>query len=248
MSNTVIIIPSRLKAKRLPDKPLKLINGKEMIIHVHDVAKKSGAGEVLVATADKEIDRLVKKNNGMSFLSLKQHETGSDRVYEAFNNFFSSKPEVIINLQGDMPNLKPETLMELRDYMLKGKCDIATLASSIKDNYEIDNENIVKVTVKDDIKKTRFSHANDFNRKLINSKKQFIYHHIGIYAFTKEALLRYVNLERSKLEIERNLEQMRAMENKMEIHVGYTSSNPLSVDTPEDLEKVRNEMEKNEKN
>ena len=101
MSNTVIIIPSRLKAKRLPDKPLKLINGKEMIIHVHDVAKKSGAGEVLVATADKEIDRLVKKNNGMSFLSLKQHETGSDRVYEAFNNFFSSKPEVIINLQGD---------------------------------------------------------------------------------------------------------------------------------------------------
>ena len=244
MSNTVVIIPSRLEAKRLPNKPLELINGKEMILHVHDLAKNSGSGDVLVVTPDKDIDQLIKKNGGNSFLSVSQHETGTDRVFEGFKNFYSAEPKVVINLQGDMPNLDPNAINQLNKYMEKGMCDMATLASSIKTKDQIQNQNIVKVITKNDIEKSGFSQALDFKRDLINAKDKFIYHHIGIYAFTSKALMRYVNLKRSKLEIERNLEQMRALEDKMEIHVGYTSSNPLSVDTESDLKEIKREMEK----
>ncbi len=128
--------------------------------------------------------------------------------------------------------------------MKKYLCDLATLASSIKTKEEIENNNVVKVISNDDIKKSGFSEALNFKRDLINQKDKFIYHHIGIYAFTSQALMRYVNLKRSKLEVERNLEQMRALENKMKIHVGYTPSNPLSVDTQTDLKEVRKIMEK----
>ena len=244
MNNAVVIIPSRLKAKRLPNKPLELINRKEMILHVHDLAKDSGSGDVLVVTPDKDIAELIKKNGGNSFLSISQHETGTDRVFEGFENFYSSKPKVIINLQGDMPNLDPKAINQLKKYMDKGLCDMATLASSVKTEEEIQNPNIVKVIVKDNIEKSGFTEAIDFKRDLIKQEDKFIYHHIGIYAFTSKALMRYVNLKRSKLEIERNLEQMRVLENKMKIHVGYTSSNPLSIDTQADLEEIKKIMEK----
>tara|TARA_B100001029_G_scaffold144545_1_gene124585 strand:+ start:322 stop:1056 length:735 start_codon:yes stop_codon:yes gene_type:complete len=244
MNNAVVIIPSRLKAKRLPNKPLELINRKEMILHVHDLAKDSGSGDVLVVTPDKDIAELIKKNGGNSFLSISQHETGTDRVFEGFENFYSSKPKVIINLQGDMPNLDPKAINQLKKYMDKGLCDMATLASSVKTEEEIQNPNIVKVIVKDNIEKSGFTEAIDFKRDLIKQEDKFIYHHIGIYAFTSKALMRYVNLKRSKLELERNLEQMRALENKMKIHVGYTPSNPLSIDTKDDLEEIKKIMEK----
>jgi len=243
MSNTVVIIPSRLNARRLPNKPLKLINGKEIILHVYDLAKNSRAGDVLVVTPDKDIAELVKKNGGNSFLSTNQHETGTDRVFEAFKDFYLSKPKVIINLQGDMPNLDSNAIMKLKKHMEKDLCDMATLASSIKTKDEIQNRNIVKAITNDNLEKTGFSQALDFKRDLINTKNKFIYHHIGIYAFTSKALMRYVNLKRSKLELERSLEQMRALEDKMRIHVGFTASNPLSVDTEEDLLKVKKIME-----
>ncbi len=115
MSSTVVIIPTRLKAKRLPNKPLKIIREKEMILHVHDIAIKSGAGEVLVVTPDEAIYELIKKNGGNSFISKDLHETGTDRVYEAFKKFYSSKPEIIINLQGDMPNLNSTDIIKLND-------------------------------------------------------------------------------------------------------------------------------------
>ena len=142
MSNTVVIIPSRLNARRLPNKPLKLINGKEIILHVYDLAKNSRAGDVLVVTPDKDIAELVKKNGGNSFLSTNQHETGTDRVFEAFKDFYLSKPKVIINLQGDMPNLDSNAIMKLKKHMEKDLCDMATLASSIKTKDEIQNSNI----------------------------------------------------------------------------------------------------------
>ena len=244
MSNTVVIIPSRLKARRFPNKPLELINGKEMILHVYDLAKNSKVGDVLVVTPDKDIAQLIKKNGGNSFLSLSDHETGTDRVFEGFKNFYSAAPEIVINLQGDMPNLDTNAIVKLNEYMQKSICDIATLASSIKNKDEIQNKNIVKVITNKNIEKSGFSEALDFKRDLINQKDEFIYHHIGIYAFTSKALMRYVNLKRSKLEIERNLEQMRALENKMKIHVGYTPSNPLSIDTKADLEEIKKIMEK----
>ena len=117
MTSTVIIIPSRLQAKRLPNKPLKLIGGKEMILHVYNLAVKSKVGEVLVATPDKIISELITKNGGKSFVSRDAHETGTDRVFEAFKKFYFTKPKTIINLQGDMPNLDPKAIVQLNEYM-----------------------------------------------------------------------------------------------------------------------------------
>ncbi len=242
MSSTVIIIPSRLSAKRFPDKPLKVIGSKEIIMHVYNLAVKSGAGEVLVATPDKSISELIVKNGGKSFISKQSHETGTDRVFEAFKIFYSSKPKIIINLQGDMPNLKPDSISYLSQYLNTGLCDVATLASSFKNNTENHDKNIVKVVTKNDIKKSQFSEALDFKRELNETKNKFIYHHIGIYGFTSKALMRYVNLKRSKLELERNLEQMRVLENDMRIHVGYINSNPLSIDTEKDFLEVKRIM------
>jgi len=121
MSSTVIIIPTRLEARRLPDKPLKLIKQKEMILYVYDLAVKSDVGDVLVATPDKIISELITKNGGKSFVSRDAHETGTDRAFEAFKNFYSSKPEIIINLQGDMPNLDPKDIIKIRDYLKNNK-------------------------------------------------------------------------------------------------------------------------------
>ena len=243
MSNTVIIIPSRLKAKRLPNKPLKLIKDKEIILHVYNLAVKSGAGEVLVATPDKIISDLIERNGRKSFLSKESHETGTDRVFEAFKSFYSSEPKIIINLQGDMPNLNPDSILFLSDYLNKGLCDVATLASSLNNKSEIEDKNVVKVVTNNDIEKSGFSEALDFKRVIDQTKDKFIYHHIGIYGFTSKALIRYVNLKRSKLELERNLEQMRALENNMKIHVGHIKSNPLGIDTEKDFLEVKKSME-----
>jgi len=243
MTSTVIIIPSRLKAKRLPNKPLKLIKGKEIILHVYNLAVKSGAGEVLVTTPDKTISELIDKNGGKSFLSKESHETGTDRVFEAFKSFYSSKPKIIINLQGDMPNLDPNSILFLSDYLNKGLCDVATLASSLKNETEIADKNVVKVVTNNDIEKSGFSEALDFKRAIDQTKNKFTYHHVGIYGFTSKALIRYVNLKRSKLELERNLEQMRALENNMKIHVGHMQSSPLGIDTEKDFLEVKKSME-----
>ena len=128
--------------------------------------------------------------------------------------------------------------------MRSNQCDIGTLASPIRDNDEIVNENVVKVKVEETLKDHSFLAAKDFFRKKKDLNNDKVYHHLGLYIFTKDALTRYVKLKRSKLEIERNLEQMRAMENNMLIKVGMTNSMPLSVDTKQDLEKVKKEMEK----
>ncbi len=243
MTSTVIIIPSRLKAKRLPNKPLKLIGGKEIILHVYNLAVKSGAGEVLVTTPDKSISELIEKNGGKSFLSKDSHETGTDRVFEAFKDFYSKEPKIVINLQGDMPNLDPNSILFLSNYLKKDLCDVATLASSLKNKTEIEDKNIVKVITNNDIEKSGFSEALDFKRTVDQTKNKFIYHHIGIYGFTSKALMRYVNLKRSKLELERNLEQMRVLENNMSIHVGHIKSNPLGIDTEKDFIDVKKIME-----
>jgi 3-deoxy-manno-octulosonate cytidylyltransferase (CMP-KDO synthetase) len=128
MSNITIIIPSRLSAERLPNKPLKLINNKEMILHVHDRAMKSGIGNVIVATPDQEILNLIKNNGGKAVLTSNKHETGTDRVFEVFKNYLNSESEIIINFQGDMPNLDPLAIKTLAEHMKKNLCDIGTLA------------------------------------------------------------------------------------------------------------------------
>tara|TARA_B100000575_G_scaffold249300_1_gene215617 strand:+ start:3102 stop:3839 length:738 start_codon:yes stop_codon:yes gene_type:complete len=245
MNKTAIIIPSRLDAKRLPNKPIKLINNKEMILHVYNAAVNSMAGEVYVATPDQEIMEVLKKNGGKAILTSNNHETGTDRIFEVFKETLKNNVDIIVNLQGDMPNIQPQDIKKLIEYMYKNKCDIGTLASRITSNSELEDQNIVKVLVEKKLNPGIFNKASDFVRK--NPKTELeVYHHVGIYAFTNKALLRYVSLKRSKLEIERKLEQLRAMENKMSIHVGLISSSPLSVDTEKDLQEIKKLMEKNE--
>jgi len=244
MSNIAIIIPSRLSAERLPNKPLKLINKKEMILHVYDAAKNSNVGEVIVATPDREILDLVKKYNGLAVLTNDKHETGTDRIFEVYEKELKSMPEIIINFQGDMPNLNPQAIKDLAEHMKKNLCDIGTLASDIEKDREEKDPNIVKVLVEKEIKKKSFAKAVDFFRTSNEPLSKLTYHHVGIYAFTNKALIRYVNLKRSKLEKERNLEQLRALEDKIKIDVGYIDSCPLSVDTEVDLAAIKKVMEK----
>ena len=242
MTDNVIIIPTRLEAKRLPNKPLKKINNKEMILHVYEAAKKANVGEVIVASPNKEIYDLISSKGGICVRTKDTHNTGTDRIFEVFDKVLKKEPQTIINLQGDMPNIEPDSIKMLCNYMQKKLCDIATLASEFKDKSAIENINNVKVLTKNALANNQFDLAIDFFREKEVSKNDFIYHHIGIYAFTKEALLRYVSLERTKKELNRNLEQLRALENNMKIHVGYTSTTPLSIDTEEDLKNVRELM------
>jgi 3-deoxy-manno-octulosonate cytidylyltransferase (CMP-KDO synthetase) len=243
MNKIAIIIPSRLEAVRLPNKPLELINNKEMILHVYEAAEKTNSGEVYVATPDQKIIDLINDNGGRAVQTSLDHETGTDRVYEVFKNQLKSLPSIIVNLQGDMPNIDPKAITALISYMNEGKCDIGTLASAFNSGREIEDENNVKVAVNNKLKSDQFGEAIDFFRKDEKNYDNF-YHHVGIYAFTNKALVRYVSLKRSKLELERKLEQLRALENSMTIHVGYINSSPLSVDTKNDLIKVRKTMEK----
>ncbi|MDC0619089.1 3-deoxy-manno-octulosonate cytidylyltransferase [Pelagibacteraceae bacterium] len=245
MNKIAIIIPSRLDALRLPNKPLELINNKEMILHVYEAAKKTNTGDVYIATPDQKIIDVITNNGGKAILTSLDHQTGTDRIYEVFNNQLKSEPSIIVNLQGDMPNIDPKAITNLVLYMDKGKCDIGTLASTFNSETEIKDKNNVKVVVEEKLEANNFGKATDFFRASLNSYKN-VYHHIGIYAFTNKALVRYVGLERSKLELERKLEQLRALENNMSIHVGYVNSSPLSVDTKNDLIEVKKIMENNE--
>ena len=243
MKNTIIIIPTRLGAKRFPNKPLAKINGLPMIIHVLNRAKESQIGEVLVATPDDEIFDIVKENGGNAILTKSDHPSGSDRIYEVYiKKLKNSNVDLIINLQGDMPNIKPNSISKLEKLMRTNECDIGTLASNIKDKNDISNTNVVKVEMNETLKNNDFFMAKDFFRIKKDLNHEKIYHHIGIYAFTNIALTKYVKFSRSKLEIERNLEQMRALENNLIIKVGLSDSSPLGIDTKEDLEKISKEM------
>ena len=245
MKNTVIIIPARLEATRFPNKPLAKINNIPMILHVLNKAKQSKVGEVFVATPDKKIFDIVKNNGGVAILTKKKHFSGSDRVHEVFARELNNEVDLIINLQGDMPNIKPDSIVKLEKLMRSNKCDIGTLASPFKDKNDlINSNNAVKVQLDKILEEQSFFKAKDFFREKKDLNNEIIYHHIGIYAFTSIALTKYVRFVRSKLEIERNLEQMRAIENNLIVKVGLSNSMPLGVDTEEDLAKVIKEMKK----
>ena len=242
MKNSAIIIPTRLGAKRFPNKPLAKINGVPMIIHVLNRAQESKIGEVLVATPDDEIFQVVKENGGKAILTKPDHPSGSDRVYEAYIKELKNNVDLIINLQGDMPNIKPNSISKLEKLMRSNDCDIGTLAFSIVDKNEIADMTVVKVEMDEILKGDDFFKAKDFFRIKKDSNHEKIYHHIGIYAFTNIALTKYVKFSRSKLERERNLEQMRAMENNLIVKVGLSDSTPLGVDKKADLDKISKEM------
>lgn len=242
MNNTVILIPSHLRATRLPNKPLLLINNKPMIVHCWERAVDSKIGDVYVATADSEIAKVIKDAGGKSILTSKEHKTGSDRIFEAIEKNFSQKPKNIINLQGDMPNINPSAIKLLDKFMKNNSYRIATLATKLNSIKDLDNKNIVKVETKKEIGINNFNDALDFFRSKIINEYSFYYHHVGIYGYQYETLKKFISLKRSDNEISRSLEQMRAMDNKISISVGLTDSYPLGVDTIEDLEEIRNIM------
>jgi 3-deoxy-manno-octulosonate cytidylyltransferase (CMP-KDO synthetase) len=242
MDDTVILIPSHLRATRLPNKPLLLINDKPMIVHCWQRAVESKVGDVYVATADEEIVKVIRDIGGKSILTSKEHKTGTDRIYEAIENNFSKKPKNIINLQGDMPNIDPLAIKLLDKFIKNNSYEIATLATKLNSKKDLENKNIVKVETKKEVQINNFSNALDFFRLKDINQKNFYYHHVGIYGYQYETLKKFISLKRSDNEIARSLEQMRAMDNNISLIVGLTDSYPLGVDTIEDLEEIRNIM------
>jgi 3-deoxy-manno-octulosonate cytidylyltransferase (CMP-KDO synthetase) len=236
MNKTAIIIPSHLAAKRLPNKPLLKINNKAMITHVWEKAKASNVSDVFVATANQEIIDEIKNNGGNAILTGKQHTTGSDRIYEAIEKL-QLDHDIIINVQGDMPMINPETINLINNFMIANpNASVSTVASKITEE-EIKDKNVVKAVTEQDLKINKFQKALNFVREISNEK--FYYHHIGLYAYRKNILNKFVNMQKTENEINRSLEQMRFLDHNIDIFVGYTDDNPLSVDTKEDLEKIR---------
>ena len=243
MTKTIILIPSRLAATRLPNKPLLKINGLSIINHVYNRAQSVNIGEVFVATGDKEIFDEVTKAGGNCILTKKNHQTGTDRIYEAYEQLDLKNIDYIINLQGDEPMIDIEDIKNLNTNAIKNKSQIATLACKIKDKNIFNKNNIVKVITDEKISIKNMSRANTFLRKMSFNNYVNIYHHIGIYMYKVSILEKFVNLKQSKNEIDQKLEQLRAIDNKLEINVILANSSPIGVDTEEDfleLKKIMN--------
>tara|TARA_Y100000992_G_scaffold299370_1_gene266054 strand:- start:785 stop:1516 length:732 start_codon:yes stop_codon:yes gene_type:complete len=238
---TLIIIPSRLSATRLPGKPLLKINGLSIISHVYKKAEEANIGEVVVATEDQEIMDEVKNNGGQAILTGKQHKTGTDRIYEALQKL-KKNIDLIMNLQGDEPLMNIEDIRNLNNQMIKNQSQLGTLASKIKDKNLYKNENIVKVNTKEQLDDQNFPEAINFSRKISKEGKN-IYHHLGIYCFKQETLKDFVLYNQSSNEIKDRLEQLRALDNNIKINVALAKSSPIGVDTEEDFLAIKKIME-----
>ena len=242
MKKTIIIIPSRLSASRLPNKPLLKINNKSLINHVYEKGRSTNIGDVYVATGDGEIFKEVIKNNGKSIFTKKNHLTGTDRIYEAYNQLNRNDIDYIINLQGDEPLIDTNDIINLNNLAIKHNSEIATLACKI-DSINFKNENVVKVICNDNIEKNKFSSAQKFFRSIESEKIENIYHHIGIYIYKVSSLKTFVGLKQSSNEINLKLEQLRALDNNIKIDVVFANSKPIGVDTNEDYLEIKKLME-----
>ena len=238
---TLTIIPSRLSATRLPGKPLLKINGLSIISHVFRKAQEANIGEVVVATEDQEIVDDVIKNGGKAIITSNNHKTGTDRIYEALKKLDIKDVDLIMNLQGDEPAINIEDIINLNKKMIVYPTQMGTLAASLKNDNDLENENIVKVITKNNLKDVDFSRAEKFLRN--SSKKDNIYHHIGVYCYSAETLERFVKLKQSQNEIKNRLEQLRALDNSIEINVALAKSSPIGVDTEEDYLALKKIME-----
>ncbi len=234
----VIIIPARLESKRLKRKLLRKISGKQMIIRVAETAERLKLAEVFVATDSSEIFNLCRKHAIKAFMSIEEHKSGTDRIFEAYKGIHK-KFDIIINLQGDLPLFKKELIENIINLFRDQKVDIGSAVCDLE-KQEISDKNIVKAQV--NIIKNE-GYAIDFKRKVKSLKDQ--YHHIGIYAFRPNILEQIIGLEQTKNEITRKLEQMRALDNGYKIKVFKINYNPPSVDTVDDLMKIRLIFRKN---
>ena len=236
MSNSIIIIPSRLAATRLPQKPLIKINNKTLIMHVYEKAIQSQIGEVYVATCDEEIASEVKKNGGKFIMTDINHTTGTDRVFEASQKLDLKDIDFILNVQGDEPMINPLDIRNLNKLSKENNFNISTLAYKIKKKEDYDNENIVKVITKNKISDNSASEALNFRRVIKENSSRNIYHHFGIYLYKYSALKKFVNFEKSKNETKERLEQLRAIDNNIKINVILAKYFSSGIDTKKDLE------------
>ena len=240
IQKTLIVIPTRLGATRLPHKPLADICGKPMIVHVWEKAVAANVGPVIVASADQEIVDVILAKGGQGVLTDPSLSTGTDRVKAAMDLYDPQGTYThIINIQGDLPTLDPGLVRHVLDPFKDPLVDMATLSTPITDLHELTDENVVKIALS--LKENdSIGRALYFSRNLLPSGEGIHYHHIGLYAYTRDCLNRFVSLPVNALEVRERLEQLRALAHGLRIDVKVVETKaPFGVDTPADLEKAR---------
>jgi 3-deoxy-manno-octulosonate cytidylyltransferase (CMP-KDO synthetase) len=237
MTDVLVLIPARLAATRLPGKPLLDIHGAPMIVHVVRRAQAAKIGEVVVATDSEPVLAAVEKAGGRAVMTRADHPSGSDRIHEALMDLDPERRiRTVVNVQGDLPTVDPNDIKAALAPLADPAVDIATLAAVIKNKDELTNPNVVKAIGKEIAPKRL--HAKTFTRTDAAGAGPH-YHHIGLYAYRRAALERFVGLPPSENEKREKLEQLRALDAGMRIDVAVVDSVPLSVDAPDDLEKAR---------
>jgi 3-deoxy-manno-octulosonate cytidylyltransferase (CMP-KDO synthetase) len=232
--NPIVLIPARMASTRLPGKPLALIAGEAMIVHVWRRAMEAEIGPVAVAGAESEIAQAITRAGGQAILTRPDHPSGSDRIFEALKKLDpGGKHNVVVNVQGDLPLLDPAAIRAALSPLADPECDIATLCASLEPG-EMELSSVVKVKVEFQPGK-KIARALGFARKADPPA----YHHIGLYAYRRNALERFVALAPSDAEKRENLEQLRALDAGMRIDVALVDAVPFGVDTPADLERAR---------
>jgi 3-deoxy-manno-octulosonate cytidylyltransferase (CMP-KDO synthetase) len=234
----IVLIPARLKATRLPDKPLADIGGEPMIVHVWRRACEAGIGPVAVATDAPSIAQAVEKAGGRAVMTRDDHVSGSDRIFEAVEKIDrQGRHDVVVNVQGDFPTIDPAAIAASIEPLGDPAVDIGTLAGEIADEEERANPNVVKLV--GSAVSSRRLRALYFTRATAPYGEGPLYHHVGLYAFRRPALARFVKLPPSPLERRERLEQLRALEAGMRIDAAILDHVPFGVDTPEYLERAR---------
>ena len=240
--NPIIVIPSRMGSTRLPGKPLAMIGGKPMVVQVLDRAREAGIGPVAVAAAEPEIVAAVQAAGGIAVLADDDVISGTDRVKLALDRLDpQGLHDVVVNLQGDFPTLSPALLPAVLKPLADPGVDIASLVTPIKDAHEAATDSFVKCACA--FGDQDVAPALYFSRTAVPWGEGPLWHHIGVYAYRRAALERFVALPPSALELREKLEQLRALEAGMRISVARVEYGPFGVDTPEDLERARRILE-----
>ena len=236
--DALVVIPSRLAATRLPNKPLADINGVPMIVHVWRRATEAAIGPVVVACGDRAILEAIEAAGGTAVMTDPGHPSGSDRVWEAVRKVDpDGRHDIIVNVQGDMPTLDGAFIRRALDPLTDPTIDITTLVCEIADPSERERPSVVKAVVA--WGPAGIGRALYFSRATVPTGPGPLYHHLGLYAYRRAALERFVSLPPAPLELREKLEQLRALEAGLRIDVVEISTIPLNLDTPEDLERAR---------
>ena len=232
-----------MSATRLPGKPLLKINNLSIISHVFKRAEEANIGDVVVATGDQEIFQDVLKNGGKAVLTQSDHKTGTDRIFEVYKKLDIKNVDYILNLQGDEPDINKDDIINLNNFMINQNAGLGTLAAKIKDDKMLNSKNVVKVITDEKLTESNFPIALNFTRDNLSIDSKNIYHHIGIYSYKISVLEKFISLDQTNNEKINKLEQLRALDNKLEINVALAKSSPIGVDTEEDYLAIKKIME-----